>query len=274
MANENQSRENPSRQQTAERSQTGSAQQGTGAARGTPATGTTTGQGGREQTGGAMHTRRGASSITPYSSASSGYGGGPFSVMRRITDEMDRLFENFGMGRSLFPGESPQGGSWDAGSYGGDRRIDVVAPYRSVRAQRQDADPGGSARHEARRRPCTHRAGRGNYPGRAPARRVEPARRLLPQRAKLRELLPDDTVAGGHQCDSANATFRDGVLEIELDAPRGQQHGRTLEIRDAASSPGGSRAGTGSGATYGSQQASGTSGSQQSASGTSKGTNT
>ena len=77
----------------------------------------------------------------------------------------------------------------------------------------------------------------------------------------------------GTNADSANATFRDGVLEIELDAPRGQQHGRTLEIRDAASSPGGSRAGTGSGATYGSQQASGTS-VQQSASGTSKGTNT
>ena len=274
MANENQSRENPSRQQTAERSQTGSAQQGTGAARGTPATGTTTGQGGREQTGGAMHTRRGASSITPYSSASSVYGGGPFSVMRRITDEMDRLFENFGMGRSLFPGESPQGGSWDAGSYGAtgasmwSPRIEVCERNGKMLIQ---ADLPGMKRDDVhvrieqdeviiqgeRRQDESSQQG-GYYRS---ERSYGSFYRTIP--------LPEGTNA-----DSANATFRDGVLEIELDAPRGQQHGRTLEIRDAASSPGGSRAGTGSGTMYGSQQASGTSGSQQSASGTSKRTNT
>ena len=36
----------------------------------------------------------------------------------------------------------------------------------------------------------------------------------------------------GANADSAQASFRDGVLEIELDAPREQQRGRRLDIRD------------------------------------------
>jgi HSP20 family molecular chaperone IbpA len=71
----------------------------------------------------------------------------------------------------------------------------------------------------------------------------------------------------GTNAESANATFKDGVLEIELDAPRPQQRGRTLEIRDATSSQSGSRSGTGSGTTYGS----GTTGSMEGTSGTSAG---
>ena len=47
----------------------------------------------------------------------------------------------------------------------------------------------------------------------------------------------------GTNTESATASFKDGVLEIELDAPREQQRGRTLEIRHG--STGGSRAGSG-----------------------------
>ena len=292
MGNENQSRENQSRQQTSERSQTGSAQHGAGAARGTsqgnygqrtsgqggsaqssPGTGASTG--GRQQPGGALRPRGGTSSMTPYSSASSGYGGGPFSVMRRITDEMDRLFENFGMGRSLFPGGWSQGGAWDTGSFGGtgasmwSPHIDVCERNGRMLIQ---ADLPGMKRDDVhvrieqdeviiqgeRRQEESNQQG-GYYRS---ERSYGSFYRTIP--------LPEGTNA-----DSATATFRDGVLEIELDAPRGQQRGRTLEIRDAAGSPGGSHAGTGSGATYGGQQASGTNASQHSASGTSsKGTNT
>ena len=39
----------------------------------------------------------------------------------------------------------------------------------------------------------------------------------------------------GTNADSASATFRDGVLKIELDAPRGQRRGRALEIKDGNS---------------------------------------
>jgi HSP20 family protein len=63
----------------------------------------------------------------------------------------------------------------------------------------------------------------------------------------------------GTNADTANATFRDGVLEIEFDMPRQQQRGRTLQIREGAQS--GGQGGTASGATYGS----GTTGSMEGA---------
>src|SRR6266481_5228058 len=52
----------------------------------------------------AVAMRRGSSALSPYG----GYGSGPFSTMRRITEEMDRLFDSFGLGRSFFPSEFGQ----------------------------------------------------------------------------------------------------------------------------------------------------------------------
>lgn len=297
MANENPSRDNPSRQQSAERSQTGASQQGTGAQQGGHGgqsygqgsqgqgsygnqgrqggagqshqgqggenqgrgVGTSTWQGGR-QSGGPLATR-GGSSMSPYY-GSSGYGSGPFSVMRRISDEMDRLFENFGMGRSLFENEPGQG-RWDTGSYGqgapsmwsphvevserngklciqadlpGMKRDDIhvrieddEVVIQGERRQEQSNDQGGYYRSE---------------------RSYGSFYRTIP--------LPEGTNA-----DSANATFKDGVLEIELDAPRQQQRGRTLEIREGSPSKSGGHSGTSSGTTYGS----GTTGSMEGASG-------
>jgi HSP20 family protein len=259
MANENSSRENSSRQQSAERSQTGAAQQGTGAQRGAtqagnhapgsfgpgssgqggniPATGTSTWQGGRQQPGGTMQTRRGASSPGPYTGALSGYGGGPFSVMRRITDEMDRLFENLGMGRGLFGSESMAGSAWDVSGHGGEGAPSMWSP-RIEMCERNgklliEADLPGIKRDdvhvrieqdevviEGERRQEQSTSESGYYRS---ERSYGSFYRTIP--------LPEGTNA-----DSATATFRDGVLEIELDEPRRQVRGRTLDIRDGGSS--------------------------------------
>ncbi|HET8877550.1 MAG TPA: Hsp20/alpha crystallin family protein [Casimicrobiaceae bacterium] len=239
-------------------------QQGTGRGNYGQGVGTSTWQGGR-QSGGPLSTR-GGSSMSPYAGAS-GYGSGPFSVMRRISDEMDRLFENFGMGRGLFQGEPEQGRAWDAGGYGagapsmwsphievcersgklliqadlpGMKRDDVHVRIeddeviiQGERRQEQAQDESGYYRSE---------------------RSYGSFYRTIP--------LPEGTNA-----ESASATFKDGVLEIEIDAPRPQQRGRTLEIRDAGASQSGGRSGTGSGTTYGS----GTSGAMEGTSGTSGG---
>src|SRR5690242_13080637 len=69
--------------------------------------------------------------MSPYSGGYSGYGSGPFSVMRRISDEMDRLFENFGFGRRLFASETGQG-SWDARGFGESARS-MRSPHVQVR---------------------------------------------------------------------------------------------------------------------------------------------
>jgi HSP20 family protein len=226
--------------------------------------GTSTWQGGR-QSGGPLSTR-GGSSLSPYY-GSAGYGSGPFSVMRRISDEMDRLFENFGMGRGLFESEPDQGRQWDVGSYGAGApsmwsphievcerngklliQADLPGMKRDdvhVRVEDDEVIIQGERRQEQTQNQSNYYRSERSYGS---------FYRTIP--------LPEGTNA-----ESANATFKDGVLEIELDAPRPQQRGRTLEIRDATSSQSGSRSGTGSGTTYGS----GTTGSMEGTSGTSAG---
>jgi HSP20 family protein len=226
--------------------------------------GTSTWQGGR-QAGGPLSTR-GGSSMSPYYGGS-GYGSGPFSVMRRISDEMDRLFENFGMGRGLFQNEPSQGGSWDVGNYG-EGTPSMWSPHIEVCERNGklliQADLPGMKRDDIhvrvegdeviiqgeRRQDQTNNQA-GYYRS---ERSYGSFYRTIP--------LPEGTNA-----ESANATFRDGVLEIEIDAPRQQQRGRTLEIRDAGASHAGVHAGTTSGTTYGGA----TSGSMQGTSGTSAG---
>ena len=291
MANENPSRDNPSRQQSAERAQTGTTQQGAGTQRGTSqgsgshgqggygqpgesssgqgaygegtsgqygrGTGTSTWQGGRQS--GAL-TRGGSQSTSPYSGYS-GYGSGPFSVMRRISDEMDRLFENFGFGRSLFPSEGRQG-NWDVGGYG-EGAPSMWSPHVEVCERNGklliQADLPGMKRDDVNVRieqdqviiqGERHQQQQSQQSGYYRSERSYGSfYRAIP--------LPEGT-----DSESATASFRDGVLEIEVDMPRQQQRGRTLEIREGgasgSASQGGTYSGTGSGTTYGS----GTSGSQ------------
>lgn len=284
MANENPSRETQSRQQSSERAQTAStaSQQGagTGSQRGGSqagtgsygSQGTSTWQGGRSgQTGGALQ-RRGSSAMSPYASGyESGYGAGPFSIMRRISDEMDRFFENFGMGRGLLSGQEL--GPWGETGFGGQNAPSMWSPHVEVCERNGklvvQADLPGLKRDDINvridqdaiviqgQRNQEQSSNQGGYY--RSERSYGSFYRTIP--------LPEGT-----NTDSAQASFRDGVLEIELDAPREQQRGRTLEIREGTSQGGsgsmqGGYAGTGSGATYGAsaqQAASGASGSQQS----------
>jgi len=296
MANENTSREGASRQQSSERPQSGAmSQQGAGTRGaqsdvygqggqesqgrqgsygqgsqggaygqgasgpgrsgqgGYSSQGMSTWQGGQADPSSGALQRRGSSSMSPYGGQES-YGGGPFSLMRRISDEMDRFFENFGFGRSsFFPSETDMGGGrnvpsmWsphiEVSERGGKLVISADLPgikrddinvrieqdaviIQGERMQQQTTDQRGYYRSE---------------------RSYGSFYRTIP--------LPEGT-----NPDTATASFRDGVLEIELDAPREQQRGRTLEIRDTSQgSAQGGHAGTGSGSTYGS----GTTGSLQ-----------
>jgi HSP20 family protein len=294
MSNGNQPRDNPSRQQSSERAQSGSTTSQHGASTGAgpgPSgerssgpqgsqgrQGVSTWQGGR-QSGGAM-TPRGSTSMSPYGGDfAAGHGGGPFSIMRRISDEMDRMFENFGMGRGLMPGHDL---GWGEGEQGMRNMPSMWSPHIEVRERNGklviEADLPGVKRDDVNvrveqdqvivqgQRQQEQTTNEGGYY--RSERSYGSFYRTIP--------LPEGT-----DPESANATFRDGVLEIELDAPRQQPRGRTLEIRDSGpastsrgSAAGGSggQAGTGSGSTYGgsaSQQAAAGSGvSQQSASGT------
>ena len=240
-------RDNTSRQQTSERAEAraSTAPQGGGSSR--TAAGSTAGQGlqhtgapagsrmstwhsGRAPAGGEVQ-HRGGSSLSPWSSGfDSGYG--PFAMMRRISDEMDRLFENFGMGRGL-TGYDQQAFDTAQRAGGGapmwsphievierDGKLVIQADLPGIKREdvnveiEQDAVVIQGQRHQEQT---------SNQSGYYRSERSYGSfYRTIP--------LPEGTDA-----DSASATFRDGVLKIELDAPRGQRRGRALEIKDGNS---------------------------------------
>lgn len=245
MANERQSR-----QQTSERAQTSSpsaqqgewqpsAQRGAGQQSGGRATGDY-GQVPQTGTRSGVPTRR---SLDP--GYYGGYGGGPLSMMRRLTDDMDRLFESFGMGRGVFPssfGSSFGFGGGQSGAAGlggpqgtqtlwspsvdvceregkfcvtvdlpGMKKDDVTVQIDNdaivIQGQRSDERSTSEEGYYQRERSY------GSF------------YRVIP--------LPEEVNA-----DQATATFRDGVLQIDMPATQQLKRGRKLEIRDAGAGSG------------------------------------
>jgi HSP20 family protein len=171
-----------------------------------------------------------------------GAGGGPFALMRRISDEMDRMFESFGMGGPLSR-DFGQGGMLGGGSdlrtlwsphievceRGGKLLIQADLPGIrkedvNVQVEQDAVILQGERKHE------TERDERGYYHS---ERSYGSFYRVIP--------LPE-----GVDTEQAKASFRDGVLEIELPAPQQRERGRRLTIEDRSSE---GSAGTSSGQT-------------------------
>src|SRR5205823_2412351 len=64
--------------------------------------------------------------VSPYGGR---HGAGPFTLMHRISEEMDRLFESFGMGRNFFPEEMVQG---RRGAGAGEGAASLWSPHLEV----------------------------------------------------------------------------------------------------------------------------------------------
>ena len=159
-------------------------------------------------------------------SAGGGYGGSPFALMRRLTDDMDRMFENLGMG--MFSRGWPFAGSagsfpdnavlWspDIEMYEDQGRLVVEAELPGMRKEgvqvqiEQDAIViSGERRNESRQ----------NQGGRYVSERSYGSFHRVIR-------LPE-----GADAESANATFRDGILRIDMPL-NARSRGRRLEIGD------------------------------------------
>lgn len=216
------------------------------------------GQRGQQPSGSALQTR-GGMSASPYG----GYGGGPFSMMRRITDEMDRLFENFGLGRSSFSSEFGQSGQSASSGRGGEDATALWSPHVEVTERDGKlvvyADLPGVKKEDVsveinpdsitiqgQRQQESTRNERGYYHS---ERVYGSFYRTIP--------MPEGT-----DIENATATFKDGVLQIEVQAPQQKSRGRTLAIKggDGGGSESGQRGTSGSAGTSG---VSGTSGSSE-----------
>ncbi|HEX4522429.1 MAG TPA: Hsp20/alpha crystallin family protein [Casimicrobiaceae bacterium] len=180
------------------------------------------------QYGGSLQAR-GGTQTTPWSTYGA-YGGGPLSVMRRISDEMDRLFEGFGFGRGAFGGDPGWQGAPTSGAEQGaalwsphlemferEGKLVVTADLPGVKKEdvKVEVDQDAITIQGQRRNEQTSRQ-QGYYRS---ERSYGSFYRTIP--------LPE-----GADASTASATFRDGVLEISLQAPQKRAASRSLEIKD------------------------------------------
>jgi HSP20 family protein len=156
--------------------------------------------------------------------------GEPFASLERIADEMDRVFDDFGFGRNWL---APRPGRGARSSRGG---MELFVPQIEVHQQNDQlvirtdlpgikkedvsidvTDNALTISGERRQEQQTERSG--IYRS---ERSYGHFSRTIP--------LPE-----GAMTDQANATFKDGVLEIRMPTPPEQvTRGRRLEIKDAA----------------------------------------
>jgi HSP20 family protein len=180
------------------------------------------GQAGQQQRG---MTRRETSGLAPSSSS-------PFSFMRRFSEEMDRLFEDFGFGPSLF---GPTLSGFETGLLPRSASGGALWSPQIEMFQRGDqlvvrADLPGLTKDDVKveiqedqlviqgERKQEHEEGRPGEARYRSERRYGSFFRSIP--------LPE-----GVKAENANATFRNGVLEITIPAPQLQPQGRRIEIQ-------------------------------------------
>ena len=215
MANDKQSR-----QQYSERAQTGAGSAQQGEYQPSPR-GSTSPQGGYPQESQVQSTSR---EVTERGGTGQHPAFGPFSMMRRLTEDIDRMFENFGMGRSFFPTDLWEGGR-DAVMAAWTPRIEMAekegklcisADLPGVKKEDlnvQIDDDSVTIEGERRQERTTEQ--RGYYQS---ERSYGSFYRSIP--------LPE-----GVQAESATAEFKDGVLQIEIPAPARKSRAHKLEIR-------------------------------------------
>jgi HSP20 family protein len=163
--------------------------------------------------------------------APSFFGGSPFAVMRRFREEMDRLFDDFGFGRSLMPsfgrdlfsrtfGDleksmwSPQVEMFER-----DGKLIVRADLPGLSKDDVKVEITGDAVTISGERRSEHEEKREGFF--RSERSYGSFFRSIP--------LPE-----GVNADDAEATFNNGVLEVQMKAPEKRSTGRRLEIKDSS----------------------------------------
>jgi HSP20 family protein len=159
----------------------------------------------------------------------------PFALMRRLSDDMDRIFENFGMGSMLgrgwpFAGSSgafaPGASFWtpDIEMYEDQGKLVVTAELPGMRKEdvQVEIEEHTIEISGERRREWSQGEGGGYMSERS----YGTFHRMI--------RLPE-----GVNAEGANATFRDGLLRVEMPFNR-KSRARRLEIADGGTSQGAS----------------------------------
>jgi HSP20 family protein len=162
------------------------------------------------------------------------FGGGPFALLQQLDEDLNRLFDELGDGSMLRPSSQQQGGAsaWSPqlelyerqgklhvcadlpGMKREDIKVDLDEGRLTIQGERhsQNVDDQRGERQQQRGYYRSERSYGSFY-------------RSIP--------LPE-----GVDIDSAQANFRDGVLDISFDAPQSRaSRRRTLQIADEATAP-------------------------------------
>jgi HSP20 family protein len=150
------------------------------------------------------------------------FGTGPFSMMRRLQDDFDRLFGSFGLGQGLSPFGGREQTDWTPAIEAFQRGSEFVVRADVPGLSRDDVsvEVGEDAVTIRGERRYDHEEEReGVFRS---ERSYGSFCRVVP--------LPEGAMA-----DSAKANFKDGVLEVVLQAPSQEvRRGRRIEISEGA----------------------------------------
>jgi HSP20 family protein len=147
-------------------------------------------------------------------------GGDPFGVVRPFVEAMERVFDDYGLGGSLaFRSSGPAPGAWapQVELFQRDDRLVVRADLPGL--NREDIhveikDDSVTIQGERRRSQEEHREG------------------FYRSERSYGTFLRTIPMPEGIEADKAEASFRDGVLEVTIPAPRHEERrGRPVEIK-------------------------------------------
>jgi HSP20 family protein len=144
--------------------------------------------------------------------------GGPFGAMQRFADEMDRLFDNFGLGRQWGPLPAFGGArGWDpdVDVYQKDDQLFIKADLPGLKKDEVSVEVNDDAVTIQGERKSSHHEEREGYF--RSERSYGSFCRVIP--------LPQGAIT-----EQAKAEFRDGVLHVTMPVPPSSTKGRRLDI--------------------------------------------
>jgi HSP20 family protein len=166
--------------------------------------------------------------------------GSPFSFMRRFSEEMDRLFEDFGFrsgwlapsfGRDFFPA-----GFGDFGQTAWSPQVEVFEREGQLVVR---ADLPGLTKDEVKVEVTDNGLA---ISGERKSEHEERGEGFYRSERSYGSFYRQIPLPEGVKADEANATFKNGVLEITMQAPQRRQRSRRLEIKEGGAGEGQSRA--------------------------------
>ena len=164
-----------------------------------------------------------------------GLGGGPLAMMRRISEDMDHLFESFGFGRGLLPSEFSRA---DLAGFGGaEGSASLWAPHIEIYERDGklviNADLPGVKKEDLS---VEIAADAVTIRGHRKQERSSSEGGLYRSERSYGSFYRTIALPEGTDTESASANFRDGVLQIKMNAPQRRARGRVLQIGDSAAS--------------------------------------